>query len=544
MEMLTHWDASALLGERPYEKMLNNPDEASEICPPSLQQLDAVLAARRVYADAHIDRKSLAQALRDSHQRRGAPPSSLHSIEQLENPHCFLIIAGQQPGLLGGPLYTFYKILHAVALAERLTRERREVFAPALWDASEDHDFSEISVLQWLTKDRETATFQWPDQGQKRRPFFQIPLRECPIEEILRQIRESTHPTEFAEEVFEKIRSSADGAETAPDFFDRLMWRIFENDGLIIIRPDDLWMRRQAIPLFDREIRNPLRTTKGIERIGLQLMEQGLSPQIHKRADRTSFFLIEEGERRPVFAPPHGFAVDGIHTNSESVLLNRLEKKPESFSPSAVLRPVVQDALLPTAAAILGPSETAYHFLLQGVYEAHETPRPALVSRVGFTLIDRRESELMNRYDLIPKDWMENPAALVKRIVKEGSAENWKDESQASQAALEALFHCWKREAVQADPTIQKILDKNFARIQKDLKQSEDLLVRKIGEKHRQIQKHIEGLRHSLYPENTLQERRYNIFLYWMKFGPDILSGFQQIRGAIQEGAHVFLQIP
>lgn len=544
MEILSEWDASPLLGERSYEKLLEEPGEAADICPPSLNNLDAVLAARREYADGHIDRTFLTQALRESHQRRGAPPSTFHSIEKLNNPDCFLIVAGQQPGLLGGPLFTFYKVLHAAALAERLTRERGEIFVPALWNASEDHDFSEISIVQWLTKDRGAATFQWLDDSQKRRPFFHIPIQECPIEEILAQIRDSTHPTEFQEEIFETIRRCADGAETAPDFFDRLMWRLFEHDGLIILRPDDLWMRKKAKPLFEREIRDSTQTSEGIDRIGRELMMQGLSPQIHKRADRTAFFLIEEGERRPVFTTPHGFAVDGIHTISESVLLNLLEKRPENFSPSAVLRPVVQDALLPTAAAVLGPSETAYHFLLHDVYEAHETPRPCLVPRAGFTLIDGREIKLMNRYGLLPTDWKENPAALVKRIVKEGSAENWKAESQAAQTALEALFHRWKQEAKQADSTIRKILDKNFARIQKDLRQSEDLLVRKIGEKHQQIQKHIEGLQHSLYPENTLQERRYNIFLYWMKFGPEILSGFQRVRGVIQEGSHIFLQIP
>lgn len=544
MQIVNQWNAAPLIGERLYERILREPGELASICPPSLNRMDETLSARRTFVDRHIDRPGMVASLRESHRRRGAPPSSFHSIEQLQEKNCFLIIAGQQPGLLGGPLFTYYKALHAIALAKRLTRERQEIFVPALWDASEDHDFPEIAAIHWLSKDRKAISYTWPGREESRRPYFHIPISECPVDELLKQIRETTHPTEFQEPLFEQIRDCAQGVQSYPDFFDRLLWLLFPDDGLIVIRPDDIWMRRQAKPLIEREIRDPQRSAAGVERIGARLLESGLPPQIHKRADRTSFFLIEGNERIPVYVAPGGFVTDTGRVWTRDDLLKRLETQPECFSPSAVLRPVIQDALLPAAAAVLGPSEIAYHFLLDDIYQAQSVPRPVLVPRFGLTLLDDREMNWMGRYGLQPADWLENPTALAKRIARTDSAVAWEPERQAAENALSKLFDLWKHRAQQNDSSLPDILGRNLFRIQKEIEQSETLLTRKIGEKNDQTQKHIESLQNSLYPNGTLQERRYTIFSYLLKYGTEMLNGFADVSLAVEDGEHCLVQIP
>lgn len=544
MQIVKTWDAAPLTGERPYEQRLLNPGDLAAICPPAYSHFDESLAARRKYAESHIDRISLAASLRRSHERRGAPPSVFESIERIKNDDCFLIITGQQPGLLGGPLFTYYKILHAIALAKRLTRERKETFIPALWDASEDHDFPEIASVYWLSKEREIASYTWPGAANNRRPYFRIPIADCPVEELLKQIQETTHPTEFQKSVFDQIRDCVRGAETYPDFFDRLLWMVFPNDGLIIIRPEEAWMREHSRPLLEREIQEPLRSAEGVERIGALLQAQGLPPQIHKRADRTSFFLMEKEERIPVYVEKEGFIIGENRRSTSADLLRRLANAPEDFSSSAILRPVVQDALLPTAAAVLGPSEIAYHFLLNDTYEAHAVPRPGLIPRFGFTLAEEREMKWMERYGLQPVDWKEHPAALVKRITRNDSAAAWEMERRSAETAMANLFDRWKQQAQAHDPTLINPLSKNFERMLSELKQTEALLTRRIGEKNGQILKHIESLKNSLYPQGTLQERRYTIFSYLCKYGMELLENFQSIGDAAADGAHEIVRIP
>jgi uncharacterized protein YllA (UPF0747 family) len=61
------------------------------------------------------------------------------------------VIAGQQPALLGGPLYTLYKLLTAVAVAGEL---ERSVGCPTLavfWVVGDDSDFGEVSAA-WLPR--------------------------------------------------------------------------------------------------------------------------------------------------------------------------------------------------------------------------------------------------------------------------------------------------------------------------------------------------------------------------------------------------------
>ena len=56
-------------------------------------------------------------------------------------------------------------------------------------------------------------------------------------------------------------------------------------------------------------------------------------------------------------------------------VFERLEEHPEQFSPNVLLRPVVQDYLLPTVVYFGGPSEIAYFAQAAVVYQTSAWPR-------------------------------------------------------------------------------------------------------------------------------------------------------------------------
>lgn len=544
MKIIQSWDTRSFIGEFPYRKALYHPpDELQSIAPPSLRDLNRVIRIRSDYAERWVRRNEMARALLESHRRRGAPESTLRSIERLGNPSSFLIVAGQQPGLLTGPMLTVYKIMHAINLARRLSLEREETFIPAFWNAAEDHDFEEIAAVRWLNKDKSISCFLWQNSTGADRPYTAIPMAECPIDDLLTAIRESVYPTEFTDTMFEHIRSCANAA-IYPDFIDRLIWSLFPNEGLLILRPDDGYTRIASAPIIQLEIEQPVLAAQSVARLGDRLERNGLSPQIHKNPDRVSFFMIANNKRVALRYREGRFVGDRETSYRTDELIRQLAASPESFSPSAVLRPVVQDAVFPTAAVILGPSELAYHFLLHELYETHRVPRPCLVPRWGATLVEPRDLKWLARYGLEPARLKENSAALAKSIVFAEHRDDWETLKHSVIESIAGLFDIWKNRMEQIDPTMVNTLAKNQVKIIQELNQSESLLVRKIGDKNRQVQDHVNALRNSIYPDGTLQERVLNIFMFLSKYGPEFISNLLKASRGFEEGEHYFVEIP
>ena len=77
---------------------------------------------------------------------------------------------------------------------------------------------------------------------------------------------------------------------------------------------------------------------------------------------------------------------------------------PEKFSTSALIRPLIQDALFPTVACILGPAELAYQCQIGSLYETFGVRRPALVNRHMACVLDPRADRNLSKVDQ-PAEW-------------------------------------------------------------------------------------------------------------------------------------------
>ena len=71
-----------------------------------------------------------------------------------------IIVTGQQIGLLGGPLYTTYKVLGAIHLARKLGGKA------VYWLETNDTDFHEINHLDGLDADGQLRSFAWEMDSQ------------------------------------------------------------------------------------------------------------------------------------------------------------------------------------------------------------------------------------------------------------------------------------------------------------------------------------------------------------------------------------------
>src|SRR5205807_933960 len=92
---------------------------------------------------------------------------------------------------------------------------------------------------------------------------------------------------------------------------------------------------------------------------------------------------------------------------------------PERASPGALLRPLAQDFILPTAAYVGGPAEIAYHAQIGGCYGHFGIPRPVVVPRPGVTLVDAARARVLEAEHLDLQNMQGDADGVVARWIRQ-----------------------------------------------------------------------------------------------------------------------------
>ncbi len=539
----SEWDARPFL-QRP-ELMTNLPgamDGLGNLAAPLLPDIDAVRDARERYLHdlrdhPHIGRRYAAMELQAWHTAVDAPRESVAACEMLSKPDTWLVVTGQQPGLLLGPMYTFIKAVQTIALAEQLTEEGLGTVLPAFWIASEDHQLNELNSVAWFGRGKQIERFSFEDAAPERTSAFARSSTLVNIEALTAQFRETVPESDSTAQVLDSICETHQGS--LADWFQQLLWRWLPESGMIVLRPDMLWLQRAARERFAEEIRSPLSAVQELEQASERLKEIGVAEQIHKRADRTAFFLVRNGVREQVFVEGNHFKV-GEDTFRQDDLIRLLQDDPKCFSSTAILRPVIQDALLPTLATVLGPNELAYHLQLGGIYARHGVPRPAIVPRAGITLLDARAEELLEELQIVPTDLGADPRALAKSIAERTQNPELTARHESVNGAIEAFFGELQLEAQKVDPTIEGPLAKQRKAAQKAINDSFGLLNRRRSERDEVTARRIEQLRAQILPEGKLQERTIGAVSALIRY-PGFYPALKNEITGMQPGEHAFL---
>lgn len=527
-------------------RSFDRPEDVADFLPPSLSELDRVLARRKAMFADPAYRRRLAKAIRSTSERLGAPKSTLASADVLEDPSSFLVITGQQAGLLTGPLYTVFKAATAVAMARRLSRQRAERFLPCFWCASEDHDFDEVRAISILDQHSSVREFTVPPPPGESNPVYDLPADICPYADMRRFLEETLRPTEFTATALQLVEETHQASRGFSEWMVRVLWRLFEPDGLLVALPEDGFYQTEARSILSAEIKHPSESVKTLRDAGKRLADRGLEPGIHKAEHRSSFFVVtprEHGLRRlPVFFENGSFR-SRERVFSREDLLALLEDDPRAISAGAPLRPVCQDAALPTAVAVLGPGEIGYYAQIAGIYAMHGVPQPACSVRLSATLIPARLHALIENIGLTFGDFSRDTRWLLREALKHEGPD-------ASTKALEELrnhiaraFSVLRDEAGRLDPTIIGALEKDRKRLEKTTGQVESLITRRRADAEENLRRRIEALQAVLFPGGTLQERTLNILYFLNLYGPDLLLRIKELAGGDTARGHYLVPL-
>ena len=342
----------------------------------------------------------------------GATEATLANIEKLRN-GAAAVVTGQQVGLFGGPLLTLLKAATAVARAKEATAHTGREHVPVFWLATEDHDLAEVDQVSMPAKDGlETLRLGLHAHG---REVGGVVLGD-EVEALLGQAEEllSYAP------VCELLRECYAPGQTLGGAFARLMTRLFAAQGLIVMDASG----RDFHALGAAPLRAAIERAGELEHALLartaELEAAGYHAQVLVKPGASLLFLVDEstGERVALRRLAEGGWKAGARTFTTGELLSILDDQPERLSPNALLRPVFQDSILPTAAYIGGPAEVAYFAQSEVLYRLILGRVTPVLPRFSATLIEPALAAVMAKDEVSLKDIFEAGTvdALTQRL--------------------------------------------------------------------------------------------------------------------------------
>ncbi|HEY7333450.1 MAG TPA: bacillithiol biosynthesis cysteine-adding enzyme BshC [Bryobacteraceae bacterium] len=427
------------------------------------------------------------------------------SLRRLAQPGTVAVVTGQQVGLFGGPAYTLYKALTAVRLAQDLSN-RGIPAVPIFWLASEDHDFPEVSSAWTFTSAHEPVrlTVNPPETNGRPRPVGRIPLKNPPVAEL----RESLKGFADGERVAALVEDAYRPGTTFSSAFRALLSAILPKTGLILLDPLDPAIREIWAPLASEALAAAGELKTRLLERNRELTTSGYHAQVHLEPKTSLFFLLENGER--------------ITLRLKDSEFQTLADRAADISPNALLRPVMQDYLLPTVAYIGGPGELAYFAQSQVIYDQLLGRMPVVVSRAGFTLLDQRAAKLLERYQLPFPAALVHEQELEQRLANALVPESVGRSFEQTSGEMRRLLSGLGEEVARFDPTLGSALEKSRAKVLHQIEKLRRKTARETLRRTERASSDAKFLHNLIFPHRHLQERFYSILPFLAKHGLDI----------------------
>jgi len=217
-------------------------------------------------------------------------------------------------------------------------------------------------------------------------------------------------------------------------------------------------------------------------------------------------------------------SADGFVAPHRTWSLADLAGRAAELSPNALLRPVVQDYLLPTAAYVGGPAELAYLAQSQVLYDKLLGRQPAAFPRAGFTLLDERSAKRLAKYRLSPTDLFVPEPVLRETIAGRLVPPSLKRDLEQTKAAVSTALDALSGQLQSFDVTLGGALGTSRRKIEYQIAKIARKSAAQMLAKDEQAQRDAASLRGLVFPEGHLQERLYSFIPFLAKFGPGLVG--------------------
>jgi uncharacterized protein YllA (UPF0747 family) len=405
------------------------------------------------------------------------------------------IIAGQQVGFAGGPLYTLAKIASVVKM--KRTLEQQGIAATAFfWLATEDHDFDEVATLNVPVREKDPRSqldllcMRAIRAADSRAVVGSLPVPEPLVAQLL-TFFEIPRPSWLREGI------------TFGESFAELVASLFGSEVILVdaLLPE---LRRAGAPLFDaiearRDTIHDALATRGKE-----LQAAGYAEQVQPNDDgqyTLLYELDEHGHRQPPTSQPQA----------------------ERTSTSALTRPLLQDFVLGPDVFVGGPAEVAYYAQIAPLHHLLGVTMPRVALRGHVLLATKRIERAMSRYAIAPAEAFTSAEALLAEREPEGVA---RIREIAAGGKTDLLKHVAEigELALPADHSLAGSIQKSVGHLEFHWNKLAERAIKGLVRKDRERYAAVRDVVATLYPDRHVQDRVVSWFADFVRFGPHLVE--------------------
>jgi bacillithiol biosynthesis cysteine-adding enzyme BshC len=446
------------------------------------------------------------------------------------------VVTGQQVVLFGGPLLTLLKAATAIARAKEATRATGVEHVPVFWMATEDHDLKEVDQVSLLTKTSVETLRMGLKVGHAVPVGGVVPGPE--LDAVLDRASELLEFAPVSEWLRECYLAGPDGARpTLALAFGRLMSRIFGEEGLIVMDAAP----RGFHALGARTLRYAIEHADELQAASIarseELVRAGYHAQVLVAEGGSMLFLLDEatGERVALRRTASGNGVAqwkaGTRVYSSADLVAILEEAPERLSPNALLRPVFQDTLLPTAAYVGGPAEIAYFAQSAVLYEAILGRITPVLPRLSATLLEPAIAAVMDKDEVQLPDAMTTADELAQRLGARAMPIAAKRKLAAVGNAVETELAALTDYLGGMDESLGRAAEVSGSKMLYQMNRLRRMAATFELQKEASLRKHAEAITLNVFPDGHPQERVLAGIWFIAKYGDGLVERLVSVAG-------------
>lgn len=397
------------------------------------------------------------------------------------------LVAGQQVGFAGGPLYTIVKLA-------TLLKMKRQSATPAtafFWLATEDHDFDEVAQVSLpapASAQRDLACLRAVRHSEAREVVGPQAIPEPLIEELLAHLRIPRPPWLRAGISFR-------------DSFAELLTLATQEKVVFVdaLLPE---LRRAGAPLFDAIAAKWNDIQQALATRSRELEAAGYTPQVEARdGEYTLLFHLDERGNREAFRGGD----------------------PERTSTSALTRPLLQDFVLQPDVFVGGPAEVAYYAQIAPLHELLGIAQPRVALRAHALVAPQRVCRTFAKYNLRPEEVFTGADAILASREPEGVTRIHEVAARAEKDLAAAMTEIGEL-ALPADHTVARRLNRSIGHIEYHFRKLTERAVAGLVRKEKERYAALSELVRTLYPDHQVQDRVAGWLPFYCQHGREFVN--------------------